>query len=256
MKMIFEPIITEGVAPLIISGPCSAESESQMLATARPLSAMGIPIFRAGVWKVRTRPGGFEGYGIDALKWLQIVKAETGMSTATEVGTTEHLESALKYGVDILWIGARTVSDPFAVQRLADALKGIDIPVMIKNPIAPDVDLWLGAVERIYGAGIRRMATIFRGFCCYPPSEYRNPPIWAIAAALKERIPTLPMLFDPSHSTGRRDMIAAECRKALSKGFDGLMVESHHNPDTARTDRRQQLTPESLKQMLQDLKIL
>lgn len=232
--------------PFIIAGPCSAETEEQVLITARQLSEKGCRNFRAGVWKPRTQPGHFEGHGETALKWLQTVKKETGMSIATEVATPEHVELALKYGVDILWIGARTSANPFAIQNLADALKGIDVPVLVKNPINPDLELWIGALLRLNQAGIQRLAAIHRGFSNYEQSIYRNQPNWQIPIELHRRIPQLPIICDPSHMGGRRELIAPLCQQAMDMGFDGLIVECHYQPDNAWSDAKQQVTPEVL----------
>ena len=216
--------------PYIIAGPCSAESEEQVMTTARQLAEKGCHMFRAGVWKPRTKPGGFEGHGEPALKWLKQVKEETGMLIGTEVATPEHVQLAMNYGVDILWIGARTTANPFAVQLLADSMHGLDIPVLIKNPVNPDLELWIGALERINAAGIKQLAVIHRGFSSYEKSMYRNAPMWQIPIELRRRIPDLPIFCDPSHMGGKREL--------------GLMIESHCDPDKAWSDAKQQLTPE------------
>ena len=212
-------------------------------------------MFRAGIWKPRTKPGGFEGNGEMALPWMQEVKKETGMLTATEVATPEHVELALKYGIDILWIGARTTANPFAVQALADSLKGIDVPVMVKNPVNPDLELWIGALERINGAGVKRLGAIHRGFSSYDKKIYRNLPMWQIPIELRRRIPGLPIVNDPSHIGGRRDLIAPLCQQAMDLGMDGLIVESHCNPDVAWSDASQQVTPDVLDYILSILVI-
>ena len=243
----------EDKRPLIIAGPCSAETEEQCLQTARALAAQGVKIFRAGVWKPRTKPGGFEGNGVDALPWLQAVKRETGMYTATEVATAKHCELALNAGVDILWIGARTTADPFAVQEIADTLKGHDVPVFIKNPVNPDLDLWIGAVERLYNAGIRRLGVIHRGFSSYDKKIYRNLPQWHIPIELHRRLPELPIICDPSHIGGRRDLISPLCQQAMELQFDGLIIESHIDPENAWTDAKQQVTPELLGEIVRGL---
>ena len=245
----------EDKRPLVIAGPCSAETEEQVMETARQLANNGIRIFRAGVWKPRTKPGGFEGKGLEALPWMQRVKAETGMLLATEVATPEHVEAALKAGIDILWIGARTSANPFSVQAIADVLKGVDIPVLVKNPVNPDVELWAGALLRINNAGIRRLGAIHRGFSSVDQKLYRNPPMWHLPIELKRRYPSLPVITDPSHMGGRRDLIAPISQQAMDLGFDGLMVESHCNPDCAWSDAKQQVLPEVLDFILDRLVI-
>jgi chorismate mutase len=241
--------------PFIIAGPCSAETEEQVMTTARQLAKKGCHMFRAGVWKPRTKPGGFEGHGEPALPWLKQVKEETGMLVATEVATPEHVELALKYGVDILWIGARTTANPFAVQALADALKGVDNPVLVKNPVNPDLELWIGALERINNAGVKKLGAIHRGFSSYDKKIYRNLPMWQIPIELHRRIPDMPICCDPSHIGGRRDLIAPLCQQALDMGMDGLIVESHCNPDAAWSDASQQVTPDILDYILSILVI-
>lgn len=236
--------------PFVIAGPCSAETEEQVLDTARQLASRGCRMFRAGVWKPRTKPGGFEGNGEKALPWLQAVKEQTGMLVATEVATPEHVELALKYGVDILWVGARTSANPFAMQALADSLRGVDIPVFVKNPVNPDLELWIGAMERINQAGIKRMAAVHRGFSSYDNKIYRNAPMWQIPIELRRRIPGLPIICDPSHIGGRRELIAPLCQQAMDLGFDGLIVESHRSPDDAWSDAKQQVTPDVLDYIL------
>ncbi len=236
--------------PFVIAGPCSAETEEQVMNTARQLAMKGCHIFRAGVWKPRTKPGGFEGNGEKALPWMAQVKQETHMLIATEVATPDHVELALKYGMDLLWIGARTTANPFAMQALADALKGVDIPVFVKNPVNPDLELWIGAMERINQAGIRRLAAIHRGFSSFEQKIYRNAPMWQIPIELHRRIPELPIICDPSHIGGKRELIAPLCQQAMDLGFDGLIVESHCDPDKAWSDAKQQVTPEVLDYIL------
>ena len=234
----------------MIAGPCSAESEEQVITTARQLKELGCHNFRAGVWKPRTKPGGFEGNGEKALPWMQRVKEETGMLVATEVATPRHVELALKYGIDIFWVGARTSANPFAVQALADALRGVDVPVFVKNPVNPDLELWVGALERLNAAGVRRLGAIHRGFSSYDKKIYRNLPMWQIPIELRRRIPSLPILCDPSHIGGRRELVAPLCQQAMDLGFDGLIVESHCEPDMAWSDAAQQVTPDVLDYIL------
>ncbi len=236
--------------PIVIAGPCSAETEEQVMTTARQLAQKGCHMFRAGVWKPRTKPGGFEGHGEPALVWLKQVKEETGMLTATEVAKPEHVELAMKYGVDILWIGARTSANPFAMQDLADSLRGAEVPVLVKNPVNPDLELWIGAMERINQAGIKRLGAIHRGFSSYDKKIYRNLPMWQIPMELHRRLPNLPIVCDPSHIGGRRELIAPLCQQAMDMGFDGLIVESHCKPDSAWSDAAQQVTPDVLDYIL------
>lgn len=236
--------------PLVIAGPCSAETEEQVMTTARQLADKGCRMFRAGVWKPRTKPGGFEGQGETALPWLQNVKKSTGMLVATEVATPEHVELALKYGIDILWIGARTSANPFAMQALADSLKEVDVPVLVKNPVNPDLELWIGALERINQAGVTRLAAIHRGFSSYDKKIYRNLPMWQIPIELRRRFPSLPIMCDPSHIGGSRELVAPLCQQAMDLGFDGLIVESHCSPDSAWSDAKQQVTPDVLDYIL------
>lgn len=236
--------------PLIIAGPCSAETEEQVMQTAQQLAQKGCRIFRSGIWKPRTKPGGFEGNGEAALPWLSQVKKETGMLVSTEVATPEHVELALKYGVDVLWVGARTSANPFAMQALADAMKGLDVPVLVKNPVNPDLELWIGALERINQAGIKRLGAIHRGFSSYDKKIYRNLPMWQIPIELHRRIPDLPIICDPSHIGGSRELIAPLCQQAMDLGFDGLIVESHCEPDKAWSDAKQQVTPDVLDYIL------
>ena len=240
-------------SPIVIAGPCSAETEEQTINTARQLHAQGIKIFRAGVWKPRTKPGGFEGNGEPALEWLKEVKKETGMYVSTEVATAKHVELALKYGIDLLWVGARTTADPFAVQEIADTLKGVDIPVLVKNPVNPDLELWIGALERLNNAGITQLGAIHRGFSSYDKKLYRNLPQWHIPIELHRRLPELPIICDPSHISGRRDLIAPLCQQAMDLQFSGLIIESHCDPDKAWSDASQQITPEVLALILNNL---
>ena len=240
----------KGERPIVIAGPCSAETEEQVMTTARQLAAKGCRIFRAGVWKPRTKPGGFEGNGEKALPWLQAVKKETGMLTATEVAMPEHVELALKYDVDMLWVGARTATNPFAMQELAESLRGFEGPVLVKNPVNPDPELWMGAMQRLNQVGIKRLGAIHRGFSSCDKKIYRNVPMWQIPIELHRRIPDLPIICDPSHIGGRRDLIAPLCQQAMDLGFDGLIVESHCSPDEAWSDALQQVTPDILDYIL------
>lgn len=239
--------------PMVIAGPCSAETEEQTLTTARQLAQNGIKIFRAGIWKPRTKPGGFEGIGVEGLQWLRRVKNETGMYVATEVATAKHVYEALKYGIDVLWIGARTTANPFAVQEIADALRGVDIPILIKNPVNPDIELWIGAIERIYNAGLHQLAAVHRGFSSYDKKVYRNQPQWHIPIELHRRLPDLPLFCDPSHIGGKRELIAPLSQQAMDLQFDGLIIESHCAPDNAWSDKAQQLSPEVLDVILRKL---
>ena len=236
--------------PFVIAGPCSAETEEQVMTTALELASKGCHNFRAGVWKPRTKPGGFEGNGEKALPWMKRVKDETGMLITTEVATPEHVELALKYGMDVLWIGARTTANPFAMQALADALKGVDIPVFVKNPVNPDIELWIGALERLNMAGIKRLGAIHRGFSSFDKKIYRNLPMWQIPIELRRRIPTMPIICAPRQIGGRRALIAPLCQQAMDLGFDGLIVESHCDPDKAWSDAAQQVTPDVLDYIL------
>jgi chorismate mutase len=241
--------------PLIISGPCSVETEEQVMQTAERLAAVGkIDLLRGGIWKPRTRPGSFEGVGAKGLPWLLSAKKKTGIPTAVEVATAKQVEDALHFEVDVLWIGARTTVNPFSVQEIADALKGVDIPVFIKNPINPDIELWTGAVERVAKAGIRDIGLIHRGFSSYGNTEYRNAPMWHLAIEMKRRNPDLMIINDPSHICGNRTMLMDVAQKAIDLDFDGLMIESHIDPDNAWSDARQQVTPERLLEMLNDIK--
>jgi chorismate mutase len=241
--------------PLVIAGPCSAETEEQVLKIAHQLKDSDTTVFRAGIWKPRTRPGNFEGVGALGLKWMQRAKEETGLLTTTEVANANHVDLALKYDIDILWIGARTTVSPFIVQEIADALRGTDKTVLIKNPVNPDLALWLGAVERFYTADVKNLGVVHRGFSTYEKTRYRNNPEWQIAIDLQNRFPDLPLILDPSHIAGRRDIIFDLCQTALDLNYDGIMVETHHNPDKAWSDAEQQITPETLIQYTQDLRI-
>ncbi|MGV3461300.1 MAG: chorismate mutase [Flavobacterium sp.] len=241
--------------PLVIAGPCSAETEEQVLNTARQLKAAGIKIFRAGIWKPRTRPGGFEGVGAIGLKWLQKAKAETGMLMAVEVANANHIKLALEHDIDVLWIGARTTVNPFVVQEIADALANTDKIVLLKNPVNPDLALWIGGLERLYNAGIKKLGVIHRGFSTYEKTKYRNEPEWQLAIELHQRFPHLPMFCDPSHITGRRELIQQVSQQALDLNYDGLMIETHPEPDAAWSDAAQQVTPKRLTEILQSLVI-
>lgn len=248
-----EAILPGGRRPLVIAGPCSAETEKQTLETARALASYGVRVFRAGLWKPRTRPGAFEGVGAAGLPWLSRVKQDTGMLTATEVANARHVAEALQAGVDILWIGARTTVNPFAVQEIANALAGVDVPVLVKNPVSPDVDLWVGALERLQKAGLSRLGAIHRGFTSHESTPYRNHPRWQVALELHARLPDLPLLSDPSHIGGDRSLIYALAQEAMDLQFDGLIVESHIDPDRALSDARQQVTPAELDAILRRL---
>lgn len=239
--------------PVVIAGPCSAETEEQVMETAKDLAKNGVRIFRAGIWKPRTKPGGFEGVGSVGLTWLQEVKKETGMLVATEVANKQHVEEALNAGVDVLWIGARTSANPFAMQEIADSLVGADVPVLVKNPVNPDLELWIGAMQRIYNAGIRQIGAIHRGFSAYGKHLYRNMPQWHIPIELRRRMPELTLICDPSHIGGKRELVAPLSQQAMDMGFDGLIVESHCDPDSAWSDKSQQVTPEVLNFILNKL---
>ena len=239
--------------PMVIAGPCSAETEEQVVDTARELAKNGIKIFRAGIWKPRTKPGGFEGIGEKGLAWLKRVKDETGMLVATEVATKQHVNAALDAGIDILWIGARTSANPFAMQEIADALEGKDVPVLVKNPVNPDLELWIGAMQRLYNAGLRRIGAIHRGFSAYGKHLYRNMPQWHIPIELRRRLPNLTIFCDPSHIGGKRELVAPLSQQAMDMGFDGLIIESHCEPDSAWSDKSQQVTPEVLNFILHTL---
>lgn len=239
--------------PLVIAGPCAAESEAQVMEAAQGLKAAGIAIMRAGVWKPRTMPGCFEGCGSTALEWMKRAKQATGLKMATEVATPEHVEQALHAGIDLLWIGARTTANPFAVQAIADALRGTDLPVLVKNPVSPDPNLWTGAIERLERAGITRLGAVHRGFSTYGESRYRNAPVWAVAIELRRRMPELPLLCDPSHMGGQRQLVAPLCQQAMDMDYDGLMIECHPHPNLALSDAAQQVTPEQLADILRTL---
>jgi len=246
--------INEFKRPLIIAGPCSAESREQVLSTAQELKGIeGVQIFRAGLWKPRTRPETFEGVGEKGLAWLKEVKSETGLKVGTEVANSQHVELCLKSGIDVLWIGARTTTNPFAVQEIADSLKGVDIPVLIKNPINADISLWIGAIERMNKAGLNNLMAIHRGFSSSLDSKYRNRPLWKIPIELKHHYPELPIICDPSHICGQRSTIEDVCQKAMDIHMDGLMIETHIRPDKALSDAKQQLTPGQLFSLLQRL---
>ena len=241
--------------PLIIAGPCSAETEDQVLKIAHELKDSDVSIYRAGIWKPRTRPGGFEGVGEIGLKWLQKAKAETGLLMATEVATAAHVKLALEHDIDVLWIGARTTVNPFAVQEIADALQNTDKIVLVKNPVNPDLALWIGGVERLYNAGIKNLGVIHRGFSTYEKTKYRNNPEWQIAIDFKHKFPNIPMLIDPSHITGNRNMIFQVTQEALDLNYDGMIIETHIDPDNAWSDAAQQVTPDQLKKIIFDLTI-
>ncbi|MFM2291847.1 MAG: hypothetical protein RIS29_1660 [Bacteroidota bacterium] len=256
--MELESILLPGVdakRPLVIAGPCSAETEDQVMESARRLHARGVKIFRAGIWKPRTKPGGFEGVGAVGLPWLNRVQKELGMYVAVEVATAAHVRECLAHNIDIVWVGARTTANPFAVQEVADALEGTNVPVLIKNPVNPDLDLWIGAIQRIYNAGIRKIGAIHRGFSSYDKKIYRNLPQWHIPIELRRQIPNLPIITDPSHIGGKRELIAPLCQQAMDLNFDGLIVESHCNPEKAWSDAAQQVTPEVLDLILSTLVI-
>lgn len=252
MELELEPLCLpfDKKRPIVIAGPCSAETEEQVMSTARMLADKGCHIFRAGVWKPRTKPGGFEGNGEKALPWLKEVKEETGMMISTEVATPDHVELAMRYDMDVLWVGARTSANPFAMQALADSMQGLQIPVLVKNPVNPDLELWIGGLQRLNQAGIKRLGVIHRGFSSYDKKIYRNLPMWQIPIELRRRIPGLPIICDPSHIGGRRDLIAPLCQQAMDLGFDGLIVESHCNPKEAWSDAKQQVTPDILDYIL------
>ncbi|MCW5908261.1 MAG: bifunctional 3-deoxy-7-phosphoheptulonate synthase/chorismate mutase type II [Chitinophagales bacterium] len=244
------------VSPFVISGPCSAEGEEQVFNTVREIvkhAGGKVHLLRAGIWKPRTRPNSFEGVGEIGLPWIKAAGNEAGLPVTVEVANPEHVEAALKNKIDVLWIGARTTVSPFAVQEIADSLKGVDVPVLIKNPINPDLELWIGAVERFYQSGIKKLAVIHRGFSSYEKTIYRNPPMWEIPIELRRRFPEIPIIVDPSHMGGTRDLIYTLSQQAMDMGFDGLMIESHINPDKAWSDAKQQVTPERLGEILSSL---
>lgn len=241
--------------PLVIAGPCSAETEEQVLKIAHELKDTDVTYFRAGIWKPRTRPGNFEGVGALGLKWLQKVKEETGMKVCTEVANAAHVKLALEHDIDMLWIGARSTVSPFIMQEIADALNGTDKPVLIKNPVNPDLALWLGGIERIYSSGVKNIGAIHRGFSTYEKTKYRNNPNWQMAIEFQNKFPDIPLINDPSHITGKRDMVFDVSQVALDLNFDGLMIETHYDPDNAWSDASQQVTPDTLIQMMVDLKV-
>lgn len=243
-------------SPLIIAGPCAAESLEQLLSTAREIKSYdAASIFRAGVWKPRTRPGSFQGIGRQALSWLEEVKKETGLKVSTEVATPKQVEEALEHNIDVLWIGARTTVNPFYVEEIAEAVRGVDIPVMIKNPIHPDLNAWIGSIERFYKVGIDKLVAIHRGFHPLPDSKYRNYPNWNIPLELRNRLPEIPIITDPSHIAGTRDLIQKVSQDAMDLSFDGLMIETHTNPDAALSDKDQQITPKTLSELVETLKL-
>lgn len=244
-----------GEKTLLIAGPCAAETEVQVMQTARELASFGVKIFRAGIWKPRTKPGGFEGKGLEALPWLRRVNDELGMITATEVATPTHIEAALKAGVGLLWIGARTATNPFALQDMAEALQGVDIPILVKNPVNPDIELWIGGLLRLNQAGVKRLGVIHRGFSTYGKKPYRNEPMWSLPIELRRRFPDLPIIGDPSHIGGKRSLIAPLAQQGLDLGFDGLIIETHCSPDKAWSDAFQQITPEVLESIIGQLVI-
>lgn len=257
VELCIEPLglLENDKRPVVIAGPCSAETEQQVMTTAHQLKALGCKIFRAGIWKPRTHPGGFEGQGKRALPWLKRVKEETGMLVATEVATPIHVEQALNAGLDLLWIGARTTANPFAMQAVADSLSGVDIPVLVKNPLNPDIELWIGALQRLNHSGVKRLGAIHRGFSHYESKMFRNAPMWPVVIELRRRIPGLPIFCDPSHIGGRRDLLLPLCQQAMDLGLDGLVVESHPTPDEAWSDAQQQITPDELHRLLLQLVI-
>ena len=240
--------------PLIISGPCSAESQKQLLDIAFELKKLPINVFRAGIWKPRTRPNGFEGFGLPALEWLKNVKYETGFKVITEVANPYHLEKILEYEIDMIWIGARTTGNPFAVQEIADAIKGIDIPVFIKNPMIPDINLWIGAIERLYNSGLNNIYAIHRGFYNHSKEKYRNIPQWNLPLTLKDLVPSIPVICDPSHIAGKKEFVEEISLQALNLNFEGLMIETHTDPKNALTDQLQQLKPADLKIIIENFK--
>ncbi len=246
-------ILAKSNRPIVGAGPCSAESEEQVMEVARELSARGVTFFRAGIWKPRTKPGCFEGIGRTGLQWLKRVREELSLPVATEVATPEHVEQALAADIDILWVGARTTTNPFAVQDIADALRGVDVPVLVKNPVNPDLELWIGALERLNNAGVKKLGVIHRGFSSYGEKIFRNSPQWQIPLELKRRLPQIPMLCDPSHIAGKRELLSILCQEAMDLSFDGLMVESHCHPECALSDARQQVVPQELSLILERL---
>jgi len=256
-KLEIEPLTSDATLrrPFLIAGPCSAETEAQVLQTAKQVAPLGVAYFRAGIWKPRTRPNHFEGIGDEGLAWLGRARAEHGVALITEVATPQHVEQVLAHGIDAVWIGARTAVSPFAVQEIADALAGVDIPVFVKNPINPDVGLWIGAIERMHAVGIRRLAAIHRGFSTADRSRFRNKPMWELAVELRRLLPNLPILNDPSHIAGSRDLVQDVAQRAMDMGLDGLMIETHPSPDDAWSDAAQQVTPKRLAEILGNLKL-
>lgn len=253
LNLTIEPIDEEKL-PLIIAGPCSAETEKQVLNTAKEIAKIPkVHYFRAGIWKPRTRPGSFEGVGTKGLEWLKLVKQETGLGVTTEVANAKHVDACLKAGIDVLWIGARTTVNPFTVQELAESLKGVDIPVLVKNPVNPDLQLWIGALERLNRAGIKKLAAIHRGFTPTEETPFRNQPMWSIPIELKVRVPDMPVICDPSHIAGNKDLVSYISQKAIDLDMDGLMVETHIQPDNALSDAKQQITPTVLAGLLKNL---
>ncbi len=236
--------------PSVVAGPCSAETEEQVMETARGLKEMGINVYRAGIWKPRTHPGSFEGIGTEGLRWMQRARKEFGLKIATEVASERHVMECIKFGVDLVWIGARTTANPFLVQEIADALKDTDIPVLVKNPVNPDLELWIGALERLNRAGVKKLGVIHRGFSTFEKIKYRNDPQWQIAIELRSRYPELPFFVDPSHMGGSTEYIREISQRSLDLGFEGLMIESHCNPSCAMSDAKQQLTPDQLSDLL------
>ena len=252
--MKIKPIWESKKHPILIAGPCSAETEGQVMSIAKDLAALGnVDLYRAGIWKPRTRPGSFEGVGSEGLKWLKAVKEETGLKTTVEVANAHHVYEALKFGVDVLWIGARTTVNPFSVQEIADALRGIDIPVMIKNPINPDLELWLGAFERLHKVGITLMAAIHRGFSTHAKSQYRNIPLWEMPIELMRRMPELQIIGDNSHICGNRHLLQSVAQQMMDLNYDGLITEVHCNPDEAWSDAKQQIVPSRYKELIDSL---
>lgn len=251
--MNFKPVFEKQYRPVLIAGPCSAETEEQVLQTARALAALGVDLFRAGIWKPRTRPGAFEGAGAQALRWLQRVRQETGLKVATEVANAQHVSEALKQGVDVLWIGARTTVNPFFVQEIADTLGGVNIPILIKNPVNADLKLWIGAIERIYKTGIERIAAVHRGFSSHVETKFRNAPLWQLPIELKRRYPNLQIICDHSHICGRPELLAEVAQAALNLNYDGLMTEVHPCPEQAWSDREQQITLPAYEEMIKQL---
>ena len=249
-----ETIDLKAKRPLIISGPCSAETREQTLETCRRIAATGlVHILRAGVWKPRTKPGSFEGVGMKGLVWMNEARQETGLPFGVEVATPKHVEAALEFGADVLWVGARTTGNPFSVQDIADALRGADVTVLVKNPMNPDIDLWAGAVARLQNAGIRKLGLIHRGFSAYGVSRYRNNPMWHLAIEMRSRMPELPMICDPSHIAGKREYLREVAQKGADLYFDGLIIESHICPDQALSDAAQQVTPDDLETLLRSI---